>query len=130
MSIIYRTGRPLLRALFLSLTLVVAGCGARTSATAGPEVGSTDGETSRIVVENQSTAQMRIFAISVGQRVRIGSVNGLSTQTLRIPDYVVGGGRNIGFAIEPLAGRASAHTVELYVSPGDAVRLVIPSQIR
>jgi len=93
-------------------------------------VGPIDAGTARLLVDNQSTAQIRIFALSSGQRVRLGTVNGLSTETLTIPDFLVGGGRNIAFVTEPLAGQASARTIELYVTPGDAVRLIIPSQIR
>lgn len=122
---------PLPRTLagIVCMLVLLGSCGTgRPAATSGPA--PPPQEAARLIVENQSTSQMRIFAIFAGQEVRIGTVNGLSTQSVRIPAYLVGGGRSLRFASVPLGGQSAATTVEMYVVPGDAVRLVIPSQLR
>lgn len=113
------------------LLLVVALAGCASGGQNGPE-GPVVGETqeARVVVENQSTSDMRIYAIASGQRVRLGSVSGLQTQTLTIPRHVVGGGRDIAFEADPLAGQQSATSFRMFVSPGQEVVMRIPSRLR
>lgn len=121
---------------FLNATLLlllvcgaVLGCAAATQEN-GPVVGGADSDAT-LVVDNQSTSDMRIYAIiSGGQRVRLGSVSGLSTQRLSIPRHVIGGGRDVAFEADPLAGQSSATSFNIYVAPGQEVTIRIPSRLR
>lgn len=112
----------------LVLMLLAACASAGQNAQDGPVVG--DRQEASLVVENQSTSDMRIYAIVSGQRVRLGSVTGLQTQTLEIPSQLVGGGRELAFEADPLAGQQSATSFSIYVTPGQQVVMRIPSRVR
>ncbi|MEX2569740.1 MAG: hypothetical protein WD737_00440 [Gemmatimonadota bacterium] len=112
--------------LTLLLTLFLVGCGG--AARSGPTVG--DAAETIVVVTNQSTSDMRIYVVAGGQQVRLGSVTALQTQRLEIPSTIVGGGREISFRADPLAGQTVASSFDMYVSPGEEVRITIPSRVR
>lgn len=113
----------------LLFVLTLAGCAsAGQNGPEGPEVGETQEASLR--VENQSTSDMRIYAVVSGQRIRLGSVSGLQTQTLTIPRHVVGGGRDLAFEADPLAGQQTATSFRIFVSPGQEVVIRIPSRVR
>lgn len=86
--------------------------------------------TAVLVVENQSTSDMRIYARFAGQEVRLGSVTGLRTERLEIPSSIVGGGRELAFVADPLAGRSTATSFSIFVAPGEEVTMVIPPTVR
>jgi hypothetical protein len=113
-------------ALLLMIGLTACGGAARSE---GPEVGN-QSSNAVLVVENQSTSDMRIYASFAGQEIRLGSVTSLQTQRLEIPTSIVGGGRELAFVADPLAGRSSASSFSIYVAPGEEVRMVIPPTIR
>jgi hypothetical protein len=46
-----------------------------------------------LLVENQSTSEMRVFVLAGGQRIRLGQAPGNRTTSLRIPDHIVAQGR-------------------------------------
>jgi hypothetical protein len=79
-------------------------------------------------VENRSWTDMTIYAVSGGQRVRLGSVTGTSTAVLRIPSGVVGLGRSLTFIADPLGSDRTSSSFEIFVRPGDEITLTIPSQ--
>jgi hypothetical protein len=113
----------LLRTVLL-LTAVLAigtGCAARQAY---------DGPETAVLVENQSLSDMRIYAIATGQRIRLGSVGGFRTQALRIPPAIVGGGRELSFEADPVAGLQPASSFNIYVLPGDTVTITIPPRVR
>jgi hypothetical protein len=118
--------RNLLATMMLALGLSACGGAARSE---GPVVGSAGAE-AVLVVENQSTSDMRIYAAYASQEIRLGSVTGLQTQRLNIPSSIVGNGRDLSFVASPLAGRTPASSFSIYVVPGEEVRLVIPPTVR
>jgi len=87
-------------------------------------------EPARLVVENHSTSEMRIYAVAGGRRVRLGSVTGGRTQTLRIPESLIGNGRDLIFEADPLAGRQAAASFRIFVAPGDEIYMTVPSHVR
>ncbi len=119
-----RTVRPF---LFLLALLLVAGCAANPRGERherGPEDDAT------LVIHNQATSEMRIYAIVGAQRIRLGSVSPLGRERLRIPAHVVGLGRDLRFQALPLASNTVANSWNMYVRPGQTVTLTVPSTVR
>lgn len=81
-------------------------------------------------VENQDFLDMNIYAIRSGQRVRLGSVPGLSTRVLSIPMSLVGGGASLRFLADPVGSARTPVSHEIFVQPGDVIELTIPAQPR
>jgi hypothetical protein len=77
-------------------------------------------------VVNQGFPDMDIFALSSGQRIRLGMATGNTTTTLAIPQYLVGGLTPIRFLASPVGGVGNPVSEEITVKPGDQVVLTIP----
>lgn len=77
-------------------------------------------------VENQGFTDMVIYAISSGQRVRLGLATGNSTKTFTIPPYLARGAGPIRFLADPIGGNRAPVSEEMNVQPGDLVTLTIP----
>ncbi|MEX2583689.1 MAG: hypothetical protein WD766_10465 [Gemmatimonadota bacterium] len=111
------------------LPLALGGCSTATTGTDGPQVGSA-GRATTVVVENQSTSDMRIYVSASGLQVRLGSVTSLNTSRLEIPSSIVGTGRELRFVADPLAGTATAASYSIFVEEGEEVHMTIPPNIR
>ena len=109
--------------LLVGLAVLIAGCTARQRGPAAPQ------EPTYVHVTNQSWSQMRIYVLSGGQRIRLGEVSGSSSTTLRIPQQAVAGGRDISFLADALAG-GEAQSFNIFVRPGETVRITIPPTVR
>src|SRR5512146_1753109 len=77
-------------------------------------------------VENQGFADMNIYVLSEGRRVRLGMVTGNSSATFTIPPDLVGGAREMRFLADPIGGSSRPVSDNISVLPGDQVSLVIP----
>ena len=77
-------------------------------------------------VENRGFADMVVYAISGGQRVRLGLANGNSTKSFTIPRTLIRGAGTLRFLADPIGGSRSPISEELVVQPGDIVTLTIP----
>ena len=77
-------------------------------------------------VENQGFADMTIYAIRSGQRVRLGNAPGNSTMTFTIPSNLIFGATPLRFLADPIGSNRTPVSDEITVQPGDQVRLVIP----
>lgn len=109
----------------VAITMVAAACSANSEAADGPTTGAAEAETT-VQVENQGFNDMTIYVYEGAQRVRLGSVTGLSTRTFRIPDRLMFGISSLRFEADPLAGSQNAISQEISVSAGESLRLVIP----
>jgi hypothetical protein len=105
--------------------MLVAGtaCGGRARET-NPE----PAESAMVEVENQGFADMVVYAVNAGQRIRLGMATGHSTQRFTIPRHLVGGAGPIRFLADPIGGNRAPVSEELTVEPGDVVTLTIPPQ--
>lgn len=105
------------------MVVVLTACAGRTQDTAvepeGPAV---------VEVENQGFTDMVIYAISGGQRVRLGMATGNSTKTFTVPRYLTAGAGPIRFLADPIGGNRTPVSEEMSVRPGDVVTLTIPPQ--
>ncbi|HYJ78005.1 MAG TPA: hypothetical protein VEW03_00185 [Longimicrobiaceae bacterium] len=111
----------------LLLLLVLAGgaCTGRGRSAAQPA------ETTTLLIRNNSWSDMTIFVLySGGTRQRLGLVNGNSSGTFRIPSSVVGMGRDLRFMADPVGSSNTAQSFNMFVRPGEEVRLTIPPTVR
>ena len=79
-----------------------------------------------VQVENQGFTDMVIYAISGGQRVRLGLATGNSIKTFTVPRYLTGGAGPIRFLADPIGGNRTPVSEEMSVQPGDLLTLTIP----
>lgn len=111
--------------LIAALSLTLAVCG-RAPAT---ETAEPAGETI-LVVDNQSTLQVTVYALRDSQRQRLGTAGALATTRLRIPDSLVFGVSSLRFQVDPVGSRRTPISEQIVVSAGEEVRLVIPPTFR
>ena len=78
-------------------------------------------------VENRNFLDMKIYVLRGSERIRIGTVTGNSTQTLRIPDGVIVGSSLLQFIADPIGGNQTPISQEISVRPGDEIGLIIPN---
>jgi hypothetical protein len=79
-----------------------------------------------VQVENQGFTDMVIYAVSGGQRVRLGLATGNSTKSFTIPRYLLSGAGPIRFLADPIGGSRTPVSEEMSVRAGDVVTLTIP----
>jgi hypothetical protein len=121
----FMTRVPIRFSLIAVLALASASC-ARTASTEVPEPA---GETI-LVVENESTLQVTVYVLRDSQRRRLGTAAGVGETRLTIPANLIFGPTPLRFEIHPLASRATPISTQITVSPGEVIRLRVPSTIR
>jgi hypothetical protein len=85
-------------------------------------------ESAVVQVQNQGFTDMVVYAVSGGQRLRLGLATGHSTKTFTIPRHLVRGAGPIQFLADPIGGNRTPVSEEMTVHPGDIVTLTIPPQ--
>jgi hypothetical protein len=79
-----------------------------------------------VSVDNQNFLDMNVFLIRGGQRIRLGTVPGLSSRILMVRPELVGYGTELRFELHPIGGRSNPSSETITVRPGDVVQLTIP----
>jgi hypothetical protein len=79
-----------------------------------------------VYVDNQGFTDMDIYAISGGQRIRLGTAVGVRKSKFKLPDYLVGGMQQVRFLARPIAGNRSPVSEQITIQPGEDVTLTIP----
>ena len=115
--------RALVRPLLLSLLL-----GACSHGGGSPRVVPNTKTAATVEVQNQGFADMTIYVLSHGTRVRLGLAGGHSTSRFPIPAYALGGDRLVQFLADPIGGTREPVSEEIAVDPGHSVGLTIPPQ--
>ena len=77
-------------------------------------------------VRNQGFLDVNVYAVRGGQRVRLGTVTGNSTQVLRIPSFLLNGITPLRFLADPIGNQRTPTSDEIVVTPGDEVQIFIP----
>ncbi len=108
-------------ALLLMLLVATAACG--TLMQRGPVV---EGERTTVEVRNQNFLDMNVYVLRGQQRVRLGTVTGLSTRTLALPRDMVFGTATVRFEMNPIGSRERPTSHEITVREGDQIILTIP----
>jgi hypothetical protein len=91
-----------------------------------PRPSANPNEKTTLRVENQGFADMTIYALQGGQRIRLGLATGNTTSTFVIPDYLLGAANSIRFLADPVGSSRTPVSDEISVHPGDQVTLTIP----
>lgn len=107
------------RSLIVALTMLAAACGG------GRTLQNRESAT-MLEVENQSTLDMTIYAISAsGVRDRMGTVTALNTARFEIPSHLATA-LDLRFAADPVGSSRTAFSERVTLIPGETVVLQIP----
>ena len=110
--------------VFQMLTLILlAACGGRVCRTARRSQAA-----AQLQVENQGFSDMVIYAVSGGQRVRLGLATGHSTRLFTIPEISRPRRADAPVPGRPRGGNRTPVSEEMTVQPGDLVTITIPPQ--
>ena len=109
--------RTLLIGLVAAHTLL-SGCALRSSSR-GADLPRTVLE-----VDNRGFADMTVYVVNLGQRVRLGVAPGLRKTELTIPPSVVRGGQ-LSFLADPIGSSRTSVSDQIYVTAGETVTLII-----
>src|ERR671918_474899 len=106
----------------LGLVLLAVACGraAKTGDEPAPRA-----ETA-VKVENQNYLDMNVFVVRGGQRVRLGTVTGLSTQLFMLRPGMIGPAFDVQFEIHPIGGRGNSRSETISVHPGEVIERTTP----
>ncbi|CAN5791851.1 hypothetical protein BH23GEM6_BH23GEM6_01620 [soil metagenome] len=80
-----------------------------------------------VQVRNQNFLDMNVYVWSGSQRIRLGTVNGLTTRTLTLPRSIVFGTATVRFEMNPIGSRARPMSHEITAREGEQIVLTIPS---
>ena len=109
-----------MRALLTALALIVLGCHRGNVEPINPQA-----ETA-LNVDNQNFLDMNVYLVRSGQRIRLGTVPGLSSRVIMLRPEYVGYGADLQFEVHPIGGQGNPITESISVHPGDVIRLTIP----
>ena len=76
-------------------------------------------------VDNRRFYDMTIYVIRSGTRLRIGVAPGLSVTNFPLKRHVIGNGTDLQFLADPIGGGRTPVTQQMFVGPGEIVRLTI-----
>src|SRR3989442_593471 len=110
-----------MRGALLALALLSAGC----SQALKPRPSEPQPQTT-LKVDNQNFLDMVVYVLRAGQRIRLGTVTGLSSQVFTIPPDIVRSSPQLQFELHPIGGRGNPRSETISVQPGDEVVLTIP----
>jgi hypothetical protein len=106
----------------LVLLLLLAACAPQR----GPRrPAAPDGPDTVVRVENRSFTQMNIYVLRGSQRIRLGSVPGVSTRSFELPRNLVFGTTSLRFLADPLGSSRTPISREIPVREGDELVLTI-----
>ena len=116
--------------LVVMLAASVLACGARSAPVDRPEpvATSVDEGAARLVLDNSSIWDVRIFVVRSTQNVRLGVVGSGQQATFTLRRDLVG--RELIFLAEPIGARERLRTDAIVVRPGVEVRLSLEKRLR
>lgn len=106
----------------LLLTLMLSGCMQRSVPVGQPAEAP---QRTTLEVDNRGFADMTVYVIDGGQRVRLGVAPGNAKTELAMPAHLVTSSRSLRFLADPIGSSRQAVSQEIYVQPGDRVVLMI-----
>jgi hypothetical protein len=133
------TGKAL-TLLGVPIFVVAAACshgGSRIPVTAKRDIARDDSAkvdtviVTTVKVENRAYLDVDVFVVRSGQRQRLGTVTGNSTQRLVIPANFLFGVTPLQFSLHQIGGsRRDILTDQISVTAGDEVSLIVPPTLR
>lgn len=107
------------------ITALVAGVTVACAPAAAP--GRDAQAPATVEIDNQAFLDVNVYAIRSGQRMRLGTVAGLTTRTFVIPRTLVGTGAVVRFQADFIGSDRAPVSEEMMIWAGDEVELTIPS---
>jgi hypothetical protein len=103
--------------------LLLAGCAGGRGRAAPADVGPR----TTLEVENRSWSAVNVYAVRGGQRVRLGTVQAVTTSVLTIPSTIVSGVTSLSFLIDPIGSNRTPISQEISVREGDQITIYVPN---
>src|SRR2546423_14806274 len=75
-----------------------------------------------VTVENQNFLDMNVFLIRGGQRIRLGTVPGLTSRILMVRPELIGYGTELRFELHPIGGRSDPDSYSTSGRPRDGIQ--------
>lgn len=119
-----RRRRPPLFAALATILILVAAC-ASGGENEGPQI-----PFATLVVENDNTSTVTVYAVRGGTRQRMGTVTGLATERFEIRRSMLTGGGELSVAIDPLGSRRVYRAMPIFVNQGDVIEVTVSSFLR
>lgn len=88
------------------------------------------GHYATLIVENDNTSNVTVYALRSGTRQRMGTVTGLSTERLEIRRTMLSGAGELNVGIDPLGSNRMYTAYPIYVSEGDVIEVTVSSFLR
>ena len=112
-------------ATLAGLVLVLAGLGGCAA------MGTVSGEPyATIIVENDATMTVNIYALRQGTRLRLGQITGLKQREFPLRRSMVGGGGQLQLLIDPVGSPQNYPSQSILINEGDVIELQVSSFIR
>ncbi len=83
----------------------------------------------RVRVVNNNWLDMRIYAVVNGRFLRLGTVTGLSSETLKIRKSLVGFAADLELVAQGIGSRSESYRASVQVSPGDVLEFRVENSI-
>jgi hypothetical protein len=81
-------------------------------------------------VTNHNFLDVAIYVVHDGQRTRVGTVTGSSSQVFFLPFRLLGQGREIALFGDPIGSTAFARTEVLIIQPGQYIEWTLETDLR
>ncbi len=122
-----------IKKLLVPAIVLVLGLAHAEAAVAAPtdtlEVVEKTDEIVTVRIVNHNWADMRIYAIVRGLSLRIGTVTGLTTETLKIRRSLIGLGADLELVAFGIGSRSPIYSGHIHVSPGDQLEFRVENAI-
>lgn len=121
----YRT-----RIMGAALAAALAGaCGPTTSSQFEPNAFAATEERSTMIVDNDNWADVALYMVRGGVRMRIATVRGMSEERLTLAPAMLGPGGTIVIQADPVGSRFGFQSEPLVVIPGQTIHVQLGSNL-
>lgn len=120
-----------IRSLGAAAAIVIA-LGACAPAIGGAGAGRSDVQRDdqvRLVLTNHNWADVAVYLIRGGSRVRLGDVPSMSERVLMVPRAMLGASTNVRLLIDPIGSRHVHVTDPIFVSPGQVIEMAVENNL-
>lgn len=120
------------RAAVLPAALVVLGACAGSAPREGaePEAAAPDNAYATVVIENDATRIVTVYAVRSGTRMRLGTVAGISSKEFPIRRNMLDTSGELQLMVDPLGSQERYYSDAIVVDAGDVIELRVSSLIR
>ncbi len=119
-----------LRAVIVPLTiLLAAGACAHTGSSPNTASANIHARETTVRVTNNNWSTMAVYVVRLGMRTRIGTVESMRTEVLRVPRPLVSAAGDIRLLADPIGSTNRYLTPIIQVSPGQRIDFKVENQL-